>query len=71
MPGDFSIQNLLTLKTPIREVETFSYKKNNNQKLISDIKSILNKEFEEIDYRRLEYVGPTEVELIQVVYLQY
>ena len=67
VPGDFSIQNLDNSENNyLIKVETFSDKENNNQKLISDIKSILNKEFEEIDYRRLEYVGPTvSSELIQ------
>ena len=32
---------------------------NNNQKLILKIKDTLNKEYTEVDYRRLEYVGPT------------
>ena len=67
VPGDFSIQNLDNSENNyLIKIETFSDKKNNNQKLISDIKSILNKEFLEIDYRRLEYVGPTvSSELIQ------
>ena len=67
MPGDFSIQNLDNSENNyLIKVETFSDKEKNNQKLISDIKSILNKEFLEIDYRRLEYVGPTvSSELIQ------
>ena len=67
VPGDFSIQNLDNSENNyLIKIETFSDKENNNQKLISDIKSILNKEFMEIDYRRLEYVGPTvSSELIQ------
>ena len=67
VPGDFSIQNLDNSENNyLIKIETFSDKKNNNQKLISNIKSILNKEFLEIDYRRLEYVGPTvSSELIQ------
>ena len=67
VPGDFSIQNLDNSENNyLIKIETFSDKENNNQKLISNIKSILNKEFLEIDYRRLEYVGPTvSSELIQ------
>ena len=48
------------------KVETYSSSNGNNQKLISDIKNNLNKEYQDVDYRRLEYVGPTvSKELIQ------
>ena len=67
VPGDFSIQSLDNSKNNyLIKVETYSSSNGNNQKLISDIKNNLNKEYQDIDYRRLEYVGPTvSKELIQ------
>ena len=67
VPGDFSIQSLDNSKNNyLIKVETYSSSNGNNQKLISDIKNNLNKEYQDIDYRRLEYVGPTvSNELIQ------
>ena len=67
VPGDFSIQSLDNSKNNyLIKVETYSSANGNNQKLISDIKNNLNKEYQDIDYRRLEYVGPTvSKELIQ------
>ena len=60
VPGDFSIQSLDNSKSNyLIKVETYSSVKGNNQKLISEIKSNLNKEYTDVDYRRLEYVGPT------------
>ncbi len=60
VPGDFSIQSLDNSKnTYLIKIETYSSVKENNQKLISKIKNNLNKEYIEVDYRRLEYVGPT------------
>jgi len=60
VPGDFSIQSLDNSKTNyLIKVETYSSVKDNNQKLISEIKNNLNKEYIDVDYRRLEYVGPT------------
>ena len=60
VPGDFSIQSLDNSKTNyLIKVETYTSVKDNNQKLISEIKNKLNKEYLDIDYRRLEYVGPT------------
>ena len=41
------------------KVETNSSAKGTNQKLISEIKKNLNKEYSNVDYRRVEYVGPT------------
>ena len=59
-PGDFSIQSLDNSKTNyLIKVETYTSVKDNNQKLISEIKNNLNKEYLDVDYRRLEYVGPT------------
>ena len=58
--GDFSIQSLDNSKNNyLIKIETYASKKNNNQKLILNIKNTLNKEFNDVDYRRLEYVGPT------------
>ena len=67
VPGDFSIQSLDNSKNNyLIKVETYSSSNGNNQELISDIKNNLNKEYQDIDYRRLEYVGPTvSNELIQ------
>ena len=67
VPGDFSIQSLDNSKNNyLIKVETYSSSNGNNQELISDIKNNLNKEYQDIDYRRLEYVGPTvSKELIQ------
>ena len=67
VPGDFSIQSLDNSKNNyLIKIETYTTEKNNNQKLILKIKETLNKEYEEVDYRRLEYVGPTvSKELIQ------
>ena len=60
VPGDFSIQNLDNSENNyLIKIETYSNEKENNQKLILEIKETLNKEFLEVDYRRLEYVGPT------------
>ena len=60
VPGDFSIQSLDNSKSNyLIKVETYPSVKGNNQKLISKIKSNLNKEYIDVDYRRLEYVGPT------------
>ena len=60
VPGDFSIQSLDNSKTNyLIKVETYTSVKDNNQKLISEIKNNLNKEYIDVDYRRLEYVGPT------------
>ena len=60
VPGDFSIQNLDNSKNNyLIKIETYTTEKNNNQKLILKIKETLNKEYTEVDYRRLEYVGPT------------
>ncbi len=60
VPGDFSIQSLDNSKTNyLIKVETYTSVKDNNQKLISEIKNKLNKEYLDVDYRRLEYVGPT------------
>ncbi len=60
VPGDFSIQSLDNSKTNyLIKVETYASVKDNNQKLISEIKNKLNKEYLDVDYRRLEYVGPT------------
>ena len=60
VPGDFSIQSLDNSKTNyLIKVETYSSVKDDNQKLISEIKNNLNKEYLDVDYRRLEYVGPT------------
>ncbi len=58
--GDFSIQSLdNSNNTYLIKLETFSSKKNNNQELILNIKKSLNSDYENVDYRRLEYVGPT------------
>ena len=58
--GDFSIQSLDNSKNNyLIKVETNSSVKGTNQKLISEIKSNLNKEYSNVDYRRVEYVGPT------------
>ena len=60
VPGDFSIQNLDNSKNNyLIKIETYETENNNNQKLILKIKDTLNKEYTEVDYRRLEYVGPT------------
>ncbi len=60
VPGDFSIQSLDNSKNNyLIKIETYSTEDKNNQKLIQKIKDSLNKEYNEIDYRRLEYVGPT------------
>ena len=60
VPGDFSIQNLDNSENNyLIKIETYTNEKENNQKLILEIKETLNKEFLEVDYRRLEYVGPT------------
>ena len=60
VPGDFSIQNLDNSENNyLIKIETYTNEKENNQKLILDIKETLNKNFLEVDYRRLEYVGPT------------
>ena len=60
VPGDFSIQSLDNSKNNyLIKVETNSSVKGANQKLISEIKSNLNKEYSNVDYRRVEYVGPT------------
>ena len=60
VPGDFSIQSLDNSKsTYLIKVEANSSKKNNDQKLISEIKKSLNDDYPSVDYRRLEYVGPT------------
>ncbi|MDC3023914.1 protein translocase subunit SecF [Alphaproteobacteria bacterium] len=60
VPGDFSIQSLDNSKsTYLIKVEAYSSKKDNNQKLISEIKKSLNDDYPSVDYRRLEYVGPT------------
>ena len=60
VPGDFSIQNLDNSKNNyLIKIETYKTENNNNQKLILKIKDTLNKEYTEVDYRRLEYVGPT------------
>lgn len=60
VPGDFSIQNLDNSENNyLIKIETYTNEKENNQKLILEIKETLNTEFLEVDYRRLEYVGPT------------
>ena len=60
VPGDFSIQSLDNSKNNyLIKVETNSSAKGANQKLISEIKKNLNKEYSNVDYRRVEYVGPT------------
>ena len=60
VPGDFSIQNLDNSENNyLIKIETYTNEKENNQKLILEIKETLNKEFLDVDYRRLEYVGPT------------
>ena len=60
VPGDFSIQNLDNSENNyLIKIETYTNEKENNQKLILEIKETLNTEFSEVDYRRLEYVGPT------------
>ncbi len=60
VPGDFSIQSLDNSKNNyLIKVETNSSAKGTNQKLISEIKKNLNKEYSNVDYRRVEYVGPT------------
>ena len=60
VPGDFSIQNLDNSENNyLIKIETYANEKENNQKLILEIKETLNKGFLEVDYRRLEYVGPT------------
>ena len=60
VPGDFSIQNLDNSENNyLIKIETYAGEKENNQKLILEVKETLNKEFSEVDYRRLEYVGPT------------
>jgi len=60
VPGDFSIQNLDNSENNyLIKIEIYANEKENNQKLILEIKETLNKEFLEVDYRRLEYVGPT------------
>ncbi len=58
--GDFSIQNLDNSQNNyLIKIETNNNKKNDNQELIQKIKNTLNEEYEDVDYRRLEYVGPT------------
>tara|TARA_A100001011_G_C14229477_1_gene808121 strand:- start:445 stop:1362 length:918 start_codon:yes stop_codon:yes gene_type:complete len=58
--GDFSIQSLDNSKNNyLIKVETNSSAQGANQKLISEIKKNLNKEYSNVDYRRVEYVGPT------------
>ena len=58
--GDFSIQSLDNSKNNyLIKVETNSSAQGTNQKLISEIKKNLNKEYSNVDYRRVEYVGPT------------
>ena len=60
VPGDFSIQSLDNSKNNyLIKVETNSSAKGTNQKLISEIKKNLNEEYSNVDYRRVEYVGPT------------
>jgi preprotein translocase SecF subunit len=60
VPGDFSIQSLDNSKNNyLIKVETNSSAMGTNQKLISEIKKNLNKEYSNVDYRRVEYVGPT------------
>ncbi|MEC6997689.1 MAG: protein translocase subunit SecF [Pseudomonadota bacterium] len=60
VPGDYSIQNLDNSENNyLIKIETYTNEKENNQKLILEIKETLNTEFLEVDYRRLEYVGPT------------
>ena len=60
VPGDFSIQSLDNSKNNyLIKIETLNTNRKNNQELIVKIKETLNKEYLNVDYRRLEYVGPT------------
>ncbi len=60
VPGDFSIQSLDNSKNNyLIKIETNVTEDKDNQKLIIKIKDSLNSTYEAVEYRRLEYVGPT------------
>ena len=59
--GDFVIQSLDNSKDNfLLKMELNNNQEGEQEKLVNDIKSILNSSFgEDIDFRRVEYVGPT------------
>lgn len=60
VPGDFSIQSLDNSKNNyLIKIETNVTEDKDNQKLIIKIKDSLKSTYEAVEYRRLEYVGPT------------